>query len=107
MLNSNTPPVMGTVYQIAADDLAALIYDACRQALQEARPPQEQTPAPEWGSRHDAAVLVGVSLPTIHALISQGLIEAQKCGRRTLINLGDLRAKLASGALSKYRKPQK
>lgn len=89
-----------------------LVYNSVVRALrdllpQQPQPQREAQPVPEWGSRHDASVIAGVSLPTIHALIDQGLIVARKVGRRTLINLSDLREKLASGEISKYKRLQK
>lgn len=61
----------------------------------------------EWGSRKDAAAIAGISLPTVHALIKQGIIISRKLGRRTLINLTDLREKLANGGVSKYKRVEK
>ena len=109
MSNTQHQPVMDTILPLAPEDLDERIYNAVRRALQEAASRQEQKPdaGPEWGSRQDAARIAGVSLPTIHALMAQGLIEARKVGRRTVINLADLREKLASGEISKYRKPLK
>ena len=107
MFNPTTPN-MGTF----EDYLAGLVYESVSRAIRDAmllqpQPPQEVRAVPEWGSRHDAAVIVGVSLPTIHALIGQGLVEARKVGRRTLINLSDLREKLENGTLGKYKKQPK
>ena len=87
---------------------SSLVYDSVVRAMRDTMPhphhPQEDVqPIMEWGSRHDASIIVGVSLPTIHALIGQGLIVARKVGRRTLINLTDLREKLASGEICKYK----
>lgn len=61
----------------------------------------------EWGSRKDAAAIVRISLPTLHALINQGIIISRKIGRRTLINLTDLREKLANGEVCKYKRAEK
>lgn len=105
MFNNTNTPNMGTF----EDYLAGLVYESVSRAIRDAmlQQPQEVRAVTEWGSRHDAAVIVGVSLPTIHALIGQGLVEARKVGRRTLINLSDLREKLENGTLSKYKKPAK
>lgn len=102
-------PAMGNFYQIQAEDLRGLIFAAVAEALEGKTAPPSLPDAArvEWGSRHDASVIASVSLPTIHALIGQGLIEARKVGRRTLINLSDLREKLASGEISRYHKNQK
>ena len=59
---------------------------------------------PEWGTRQQAADLATISLPTLHGLIREGLVETTKIGRRTSVNLSDLREKLASGELAKYRR---
>ena len=100
---------MGTIYQPLAEYLRALVYEECVRALQEHKlqPGTATLPATiEWGSRQDAAEIAGISLPTLHALIGQGLVEARKVGRRTLINLSDLREKLASGEISKSATPR-
>ena len=107
MSNTQFQPVTGTILPLAPDELDERIYQAVRRALQEAQPQEEPKAVPEWGSRQDAAVIAGISLPTLHALINQGIVEARKVGRRTLINLGDLRVKLASGEISRYKKPSK
>lgn len=107
MVNTPIPPVSGTILPLAPDELDERIYQAVRRALQEAKPQEEPKAVPEWDSRQDAATIAGISLPTLHALIGQGLVEARKVGRRTLINLGDLRDKLASGEISRYKKPSK
>lgn len=106
MGNTRIPPEMGTIYQPLAEYLRTLVYEECVRALQAHNPQPEPSTPPatvEWGSRHDAAVIAAISLPTLHALIGQGLVEARKVGRRTLINLSDLREKLASGEISKYK----
>lgn len=58
----------------------------------------------EWGTRQQAADLATISLPTLHALIREGLVLTTKIGRRTSVNLTDLREKLAAGELAKYRR---
>lgn len=90
--------------------LKSLIREAVAEALEGYRP-EPAAPAapssPEWGSRHDAAGIAGISLPTLHGLISQGLVEARKVGRRTIVNLSDLREKIRTGEVSKYRNSKK
>ena len=58
----------------------------------------------EWGTRQQAATLATISLPTLHALVREGLVLTTKIGRRTSVNLTDLRSKLVSGELAKYRR---
>ena len=58
--------------------------------------------AQELISRADACNYLKVSLPTLHRFINDGLIEPVKCGRRTLIDLAEIRRKAADGTLSKY-----
>lgn len=69
--------------------------------------PEPNEKKPEWGSRKDAAEIAGISLPTVHSLIKQGLIVSRKLGRRTLINLADFREKLASGEISRYKRNER
>ncbi len=59
----------------------------------------------EWGSRVDACKIAGgISMPTLHNLMNCGAVEYRKCGRKTLVNLTDLRAKIASGEIAKYKR---
>ena len=87
--------------------LANLIADQVAERLNECNkasvivPP---TTGVEWGTRQQAADLATVSLPTLHGLIRDGLVLTTKIGRRTSVNLTDLRGKLASGELAKYRR---
>ena len=107
MLKNMKTPEMGTIYQPLAEYLRALVYEECVRALQEHNPQPELLTPPatvEWGSRQEATSIAAISLPTLHALIKQGLVDARKVGRRTLVNLTDLREKLASGEISKYKR---
>ena len=98
------------VYQVTADliqPLANLIADQIADRLNgnyKAGVPVSTSSGPEWGTRQQAADLATTSLPTLHGLIREGLVETTKIGRRTSVNLSDLRAKLESGELAKYKR---
>ena len=98
------------VYQVGDDQLpslANLIADKVADRLNGSNKVGILSPAssgPEWGTRKQAADLATISLPTLHGLIREGLVVTTKIGRRTSVNLTDLREKLASGELAKYRR---
>lgn len=92
------------VCTISPEQLESMISAAVIKALGTMTPPTPaKEPEDEWGSRQEGANVVRCSLPTLHGLISQGLVETRKLGRKTLINLTDLRRKVASGEIRKYK----
>lgn len=92
------------VCTISPEQLESMISCAVIKALGTMTPPAPaKEPEDEWGSRQEGADLIRCSLPTLHGLINQGLLETRKLGRKTLINLSDLRRKLEGGEIRKYR----
>ena len=92
------------VCTISPEQLESMISAAVIKAMGNVTPPTPaKEPEDEWGSRQEGADLIRCSLPTLHGLIGQGLVQTSKVGRRTLINLSDLRRKLETGAISKYK----
>lgn len=92
------------VCTISPEQLESMISAAVIKAMGNVTPPAPaKEPEDEWGSRQEGADLIRCSLPTLHGLISQGLVQTSKVGRRTLINLSDLRRKVKSGEIRKYK----
>ena len=92
------------VCTISPEQLESMISAAVIKAMGNVTPPTPaKEPEDEWGSRQEGADLIRCSLPTLHGLITQGLLETRKLGRKTLINLSDLRRKLEGGEIRKYR----
>ena len=85
------------VCTISPEQLERLISAAVLKAMENVTPPAPaKEPEDEWGSRQEAADVIRCSLPTLHGLISSGLVQTTKVGRRTICNLSDLRAKFRS-----------
>lgn len=92
------------VCTISPEQLESMISAAVIKAMGNVTPPTPaKEPEDEWGSRQEGADVIRCSLPTLHGLISQGLVQTAKVGRRTLINLSDLRRKVKSGEIRKYK----
>ncbi len=90
------------IYQVSGQDLkdfALEIVAQVREANTRANAHQD-----EWGSREQAANILGVCLASVHSLMNRGALETRKIGRRTLINLSRLRRDLGSGELGRYKR---
>lgn len=88
---------------IAAAVVKALREDGLSYTATSAPQHQEKEPqGAEWGTREDACRILHCSLPTVHAYMRQSVIAFTKVGRKTLIDLQDLRKKLEAGELAKY-----
>lgn len=72
------------------------------QARQQAQQPRNEPPI-ETGTRQQAADLLKVSLPTVQSMINKGYIKSCKVGSRRLIDMSDLRAKIDTGEVSRYK----
>ena len=63
---------------------------------------QEPT-APRYYTRHQACEVAKCSIPTLHALHNEGLVEFIKVGRSTRIEADKFDADLAAGKFSNLR----
>lgn len=88
---------------IAAAVVKALREDGLSYTATSVPQHQEKEPqGADWGTREDACRILHCSFPTIHAYMRQGAVIYRKVGRKTLIDLPDLRKKLEAGELAKY-----
>lgn len=113
MLNnsiSEGKPAAQVVYQLTEAQISELAEKIAAKIAETSTPVAQVLPetpaAPVWLSREDAAKRMGVSVASIHGLMRKGAIVYRKAGRRTLIDAQDLMAKIASGALAKYKRMQ-
>lgn len=99
-------PGMVAYYALTEEQLSSLASRVAVLVAENAKSTPVVLPpsAPMWISRKAAAEKLGVSLPTIHALLKKGALTFQKVGSRTLINESEMMAKLASGQLGKYKR---
>ena len=65
-------------------------------------PPEPKQEEPSYLTRKEAAEMLKVSLPTLHAMINAGAIKVTKAGQRTLIERSRFESDLADGKLAKY-----
>lgn len=109
--NKQSYPAGMVGYFMTEEQLRELAERSAARAVElfagSVHPAPAKEPEDEWGSRQEAADVIRCSLPTLHGLISSGLVQTTKVGRRTICNLSDLRRKLETGEVSKYRKPAK
>ncbi len=92
------------IYQLSGGDLKDFAFEVARQIREAGTPTPAPTPSDEWGTREQAANILGVCLVTIHGLMNKGLLETRKIGRRTVVNLSKLRRDLAEGRLGRYKR---
>jgi excisionase family DNA binding protein len=68
-----------------------------------ARTPGHQDEGPRIYTRQQAAEVAQISLPTLHKLHNEGLVEFVKIGRSTRIDADKFDADLAAGKFSNIR----
>ena len=95
-----------TTREAFAEEIATLVIANLKEAGMVAVSANQESreSVDVWGTRQEAADIVKCSLPTIHGMMNQGCIIFRKCGRKTIINLTDLRHKLDDGTLAKYHR---
>ena len=64
---------------------------------------EKQTEEQWWTIDHFCSTL-HVSRPTYHAMVNRGLLHPKKAGQRTLISAEEVKSKLASGELGRYKR---
>lgn len=96
------------LYQISAADLDALaakLLDGYKAATeQQTQPEPEEAPGPRFYSRQQLKDMLGVSMPTIHALLNNGALRYTKIGSRTLIFADYADEQIKAGKLAKYQR---
>lgn len=95
------------IYQLSSDDLWDFGLRLIAKVREDDAEKRKREQTEELGSRQDAAEYLKVSLPTIHAMINRGKIKAVKVGRRTLIDMTDLKCKVANGEIGRYKHSKK
>lgn len=60
--------------------------------------------APRMYTRKEVAERLGVSLPTVHALINQGILKPTRVGRKPLFKAQDIEEAISTGELRKYKR---
>lgn len=100
---SNQIPHAGVYLILRPEDLDALFARVVAKVREDDAVRMRAESVEEYGTRADACDFLKVSLPTLHALMNQGLVKFKKVGRKTIINLTDLKRAVADGRIVKYQ----
>lgn len=88
-----------------AHALGLFIKEICKEAYKEARREileEQERQEPKMYTRQELAKRLGVSLPTLHNLINQGIITPIHIGAKPLFSARDIEAAINGGSLAKY-----
>ena len=99
----NYIPNSGTFLVLRADDLDALALRLVAKVREDDAVRRREERIEEYGTRADACDFLKISFPTLHGLINQGLVKIKKVGRKTLVDMADLRRAVADGRIVKYQ----
>lgn len=102
-INNNYIPNSGTFLVLRANDLDALALRLVAIVREDDAVRRREESIEEYGTRADACDYLKISFPTLHGLINQGLVKIKKVGRKTLVDMTDLRRAVADGRIVKYQ----
>lgn len=102
-INNNYIPNSGTFLVLRANDLDALALRLVAIVREDDAVRRREESIEEYGTRADACDFLKISFPTLHGLINQGLVKIKKVGRKTLVDMADLRRAVADGRIVKYQ----
>lgn len=86
---------------------AQFINEIVKQAYKQAYADIQQDiakQAPRMYTRKEVAERLGVSLPTVHALMNQGILKPTHVGRKPLFKAQDIEEAISTGELRKYKR---
>lgn len=86
---------------------AQFINELVKQAYKQAYAEIQEEMAkkePKMYTRMEVAERLGVSLPTVHSLIIQGIIVPTYVGRKPLFKARDIEEAISTGKLRKYKR---
>ena len=85
------------------EDLEAIAFRLVAKIREDDAVRRREESVEEYGTRADACDFLKVSFPTFHALVNQGLVKVKKVGRKTLVDMADLKRAVADGRIVKYQ----
>lgn len=100
---SNKIPHTGVYLILRPEDLEELFARVIAKVREDDAVRRREESVEEYGTRADACDFLKVSFPTLHALINHGLVKIKKVGRKTLVDMADLRRAVADGRIVKYQ----
>lgn len=96
-----------SISTVQAEALSQFIYEIAKVAYMEAykdiRTRMEQQ-EPRMYTRKEVAERLGVSLPTVHALMNQGILKPVHVGRKPLFRAQEVEEAISTGELRKYKR---
>ena len=104
---TNKIPQAGVYLLLRPDDLDALFVRVIAKIREDDATARREASVDEFGTRQDACDFLKVSLPTFHSLVNQGLIRTKKIGRKTLVDMNDLRRAVTDGRIVRYKHGRK
>lgn len=99
-LNANNS---GTFLIVRPEDLNTICAQVVAKIREDDATARREASVEEWGTRADACDYLKISFPTFHSLVHQGLVKTKKVGRKTLVDMNDLRKAVADGRIVRYK----
>lgn len=92
----------GISFDQLQDSIKTIVHNEVQKIVSGLNPPPE--PAPELITRKETAVILGISLPTLHQWTVSGILPAQRIGTRVRYNRANVYASLKDVETLKYRR---
>lgn len=102
MFNNQTPQA-GVYLLLRPEDLNELFARVVAKIREDDAIARHEASVEEYGTRQDACDFLKVSLPTLHSLMNKGLVHFKKIGRKTLVDMNDLRRAVSDGRIVRYQ----
>ena len=90
---------MPIVVDFTKEDMRQAVVEAVSEAMRTQRGPE----ADKLLTRAEVCEMCHISLPTFHAWVNNGTIEAQKVGRRTLVKAEALDEAIRRGKIHTFK----
>lgn len=90
---------MLTVVDFTKEDMRQVVAEAVSEAMRS----QRASEAGRLLTRDEVCRICHISKPTFHAWVNNGIIEAQKVGRRTLVKSEDLDDAIRRGKIHTFK----
>lgn len=100
MAIENVSPIQVYAFAQFIDELVKQAYKQAYAEIQEELAKKE----PKMYTRKEVAERLGVSLPTVHALMNQGILKPTHVGRKPLFKVQNIEEAISTGELRKYKR---
>lgn len=83
---------------------ADVLYEKIRSAIREELSSTQQSLTAKYLTRHEAASLLKITLPTLHEYTKAGIIKASRIGTRVLYSEEDILTSVKAIPIQKYKR---